>query len=89
MVELKDKHPLLETWSEPGAFHLDVRELLEHGGEPYPYIMDCLHQLMNGEKLVVHALFEPKPLIRQVQRLGYHVAARRESSEHWVTEINR
>lgn len=89
MVELKDDHPLLKSWNESNAFHLDVRELLENGGEPYSYIMDCLHQLMNGEKLVVHVLFEPKPLILQVQRLGYQVAARRESEEHWIAEINK
>ena len=89
MVELKDNHPLLKAWNESNGFHLDVRDLLENGGEPYPYIMDCLHQLMNGEKLVVHALFEPKPLILQVQRLGFQVTARRESEEHWVTEINK
>lgn len=89
MVELREKNPLLETWEDSNAFHLDVRELLENGGEPYPYIMDCLHQLVNGDKLVVHALFEPKPLIRQVERLGYQATARRETEEHWVTEIQK
>ncbi len=87
MVVLSEEHPLIKNWEEGGAFHLDVRELLEEGGEPYAYIMDCLHQLAPREMLAVHALFEPKPLMTQVRRLGYLAGARRESADHWVVEI--
>jgi uncharacterized protein (DUF2249 family) len=89
MVAISEEHPLVKTWQDGHAFHLDVRELLENGGEPYFHIMDCLHQLGSGESLVVHALFEPKPLIKQVERLGYLAAPQRESAEHWTVKIEK
>ncbi len=87
MVVLNEKHPLIKSWEEGGAFHLDVRELLEEGGEPYACIMDCLHQLGPSEVLAIHAPFEPKPLMTQAKRLGYQAEARREDADHWVVEI--
>ena len=76
-------HPQLKFWEEGAAHHLDVRPMLEAGGEPYPHIMDLVGQLRNGEKLVVHALFEPKPLIGVLQRMEKNVSAARVGEEHW------
>lgn len=87
MAALHGEHPLIEAWQEGETFHLDVRRMLEEGGEPYPYIMDALQQLAVPGKLAVHALFEPKPLLNTVQRMGYRFTCRREAMEHWVVEI--
>ena len=89
MAVLREKHPLIKTWQEAATLHLDVRELLESGGEPYTYIMECIQQLRPGEVLALHALFEPKPLISQVRRVGYEVAPRREGEDHWIVEIRQ
>jgi Uncharacterized conserved protein (DUF2249) len=88
MIELHETHPLLHTWSEDGAFHLDVRALLEQGGEPYVYIMDCANQVAPGDRLVVHALFEPRPLIAQVTRMGLAARSERIDAEHWALHIS-
>lgn len=87
MVSPGENNPLLQVWQEGQTLHLDVRRLLEEGGEPYAYIMDALQQLGADEKLAVHALFEPKPLLRTAERMGYRVSCRREEMEHWVVEI--
>jgi Uncharacterized conserved protein (DUF2249) len=88
MIELHDEHPMLRSWSEGHVFHLDVRALLEQGGEPYVYIMDCVRQVAAGDELVVHALFEPRPLLAQVGRMGLAAHARRIAPEHWTLTIS-
>ena len=87
MIELRDAHPLIRTWSEGPTYHLDVRPLLEQGGEPYSHIMGCVGQLAAGERLVVHALFLPKPLVAQMQQMGYQAEAQRIDAEHWAVTI--
>ncbi len=87
MVTPNSPNPLIKSWQEGDVFHLDVRELLEHGGEPYPYIMDCLRQLTAGQALAVHALFEPQPLITQVRRMGFEPTVHRQDLDHWVVHI--
>ena len=89
MIELSDAPPLVRTWSEGSTFHLDVRELLEQGGEPYVAIMDCVHQVAQGDELVVHALFEPRPLIAQVTRMGLACRSDRIDAEHWTLTISQ
>jgi Uncharacterized conserved protein (DUF2249) len=88
MIELRDPHPLVRTWSEGATFHIDVRELLEQGGEPYVYIMDCVNQIGPQERLVVHALFEPRPLIAQMARMGFAARSERIDAEHWALHIS-
>ena len=87
MIELRDAHPLVRFWSEGATFHVDVRELLEHGGEPYMYIMDCINQIAAEDTLVVHALFEPKPLVAQLSRMGFFTTVERHDAEHWTLTI--
>ena len=72
-----------------GLYQLDVRELLLSGGEPYSSIMSCVRQLAEGEKLYLHAIFEPLPLIKKLQRQGYHLRSEHVGPDHWVLEIGR
>ena len=87
MIEPREAHPLVHTWSEGATFHVDVRALLEAGGEPYVYIMDCVNQIGAGETLVVHALFEPKPLEMQMTRMGFRIRSERVDADHWALTI--
>lgn len=87
MIELRDGHPMVRFWSEGATYHIDVRDLLENGGEPYVYIMDCVNQIGPGDTLVVHALFEPKPLIAQMTRMGLTAESTRVDAEHWTLSI--
>ena len=88
MKQEQNLHPLLKTWEDAGTTHLDVRPLLEVGGEPYAYIMDFVQAIQSGHPLVVHALFEPKPLIRQIARMGLTTRCWREAEDHWQLEIS-
>ena len=72
-----------------GAYQLDVRELLADGGEPYEAIMTCVRQLQAGEKLQLHAIFEPVPLVRKLGRQGYRLAVDHAGTDHWILTIER
>lgn len=73
----------------PGRYHLDVREMLMTGGEPYAAIMACVRQLAPGEILYLHAIFEPVPLIRKLGRQGFALRSEHCGIDHWVLEIQR
>lgn len=67
--------------------HLDVREMLEDGGEPYAVIMECVQMLPAGQHLVVHALMQPRPLVQQLERMGYAIAVRHAGADHWEVDV--
>jgi hypothetical protein len=68
--------------------HLDVREMLEEGGEPYAIIMECVRMISTGQRLVVHAIMEPRPLIHQLGRMGYRMEVRHVGADHWELEVS-
>lgn len=68
--------------------HLDVRELLEEGGEPYAIIMECVQMLVIGQRLVVHAIMQPRPLVQQLGRMGYFTEVRHVGADHWELEVS-
>jgi uncharacterized protein (DUF2249 family) len=83
--------PRVRFWPDDGRAdraHLDVRELLEDGGEPYAIIMECVHSLTSGEQLILHALMQPRPLMSQLSRMGYGLALRHVGPDHWELEIS-
>jgi len=73
--------------TDPLRSHLDVRELLEDGGEPYAIIMECVHKLQSDECLVLHAIMQPRPLLAQLGRMGYAHEARHVGADHWEVDI--
>lgn len=87
MNELGGPHPLVHTWNEDGAFHLDVRALMEQGGEPYVLVMDCVNRIGPRDRLVLHALFEPRPLIAHLARMGFVTRSERVDTEHWALHV--
>lgn len=70
-----------------GIYQLDVRELLLSGGEPYSDIMSCVRQLEPGEVLYLHAIFEPAPLIRKLERRGLATESEHLGPDHWRLSI--
>lgn len=82
------EHPLLEFWEDESVFHLDVRPLLESGGEPYSHIMSLVQQLEANQKLIIHALFEPKPLIAQLGRMDKKTSASKVGEDHWEVIVS-
>jgi uncharacterized protein (DUF2249 family) len=61
---------------------------LEDGGEPYSIIMECVHRLSAGERLVLHALMQPRPLMSQLSRMAYGLELRHVGPDHWELEIS-
>lgn len=68
--------------------HLDVREMLEQGGEPYAIIMECVQKLALRQRLVIHAIMEPRPLLLTLTRMGYVAEARHTGTDHWEVEVS-
>ena len=89
MISWNNDTPMIQFWSEGDTYHLDVREFLENGGEPYSAIMECVSQIDAPDTLVIHALFEPKPLIGVVRRMGLEADSHKEGVDHWTLSIRR
>ena len=89
MIVLDHIDPFVKFWQEARTYHLDVRELLDSGGEPYEIIMSCVLQIDAGDLLVLHAPFEPKPLMRQVRGMGLRARSARVDVDHWTLDISR
>ncbi len=71
------------------SFKLDVRPIIENGGEPFSVIMDCVSQIQDGDQLVVIAPFEPLPLIKQLQARKLNVVIEKKApDEFWVIVAN-
>ncbi|MDH5751203.1 MAG: DUF2249 domain-containing protein [Deltaproteobacteria bacterium] len=87
MIILKEETPLVKLWEEDNTSHLDVRELLEAGGEPYNCIMSCVNQLKDGDTMVLHALFEPIPLLLVLDQMGLDAQPEKVDEEHWKVRI--
>ena len=89
MIVLDHSDPFVKFWQEDRTYHLDVRDLLENGGEPYEAIMSCVLQIDAGDLLVLHAPFEPKPLMRQLRGMGLQAGSARVGLDHWTLDISR
>ena len=75
------------TW--PTGFtaerHLDVREDIERGSEPFNRIVTAVGELGPGEALVLRVPFEPVPLYKVLGARGLaHRAERRAPGDWWV-----
>lgn len=84
---MKIRSPDIKYWVEGSAHHLDVRPILEAGGEPFPFIMDAVSQLEGEHSLVLHALFDPAPLRRQFERMGLPQKVEQLEKDHWIVMV--
>lgn len=91
MLPFDPGDPRVSFWADEATpatrAHLDVRELLEDGGEPYSIIMECVHILESGQTLSLHALMQPRPLMAQLARMGYGLDVRHVGTDHWILDI--
>jgi hypothetical protein len=86
-IQLQNEHPLVRFWIEEGKYQLDIRGILATGGKPYDQIMSCIDQIREGDILVVHALFEPIPLVSQLATRGLRCDTRLVCEDHWTVTI--
>ncbi|HWT57658.1 MAG TPA: DUF2249 domain-containing protein [Rhizobium sp.] len=66
---------------------LDVRQILRDGGMPFQLIMDTFAALAPGEGVRLHAIFEPVPLIRQLEQRGYSHQSKRLADDDWEIDF--
>ena len=76
-------------WQDANEHHLDVRPIMEAGGEPYSVIMDAVNQLEQGQFLILHAHFDPIPLKKQLERMHYSHESHKVESDHWTLRISQ
>ena len=75
--------------SAPVGFQLDVRPILEAGGEPFPHIMAAAKEVEPGKRLVLEVLFEPVPLYRVLARQGFLAWCERVGEGHYRAHFYR
>lgn len=78
------------SWlSAPVGFRLDVRPILEAGGEPFGAIMAAAKEVGPGERLVLEVLFEPLPLYKVLGKEGFLAWCERLAEEHYRVHFYR
>jgi uncharacterized protein (DUF2249 family) len=69
--------------------HLDVREDIRRGQEPFARIIAAAKGLAPGEVLVLRAPFEPVPLYRALDRMGFGHWTERRAEDDWSVWFHR
>ncbi len=86
---MKLRESSAKFWKEISAYHLDIRPILDAEEEPFSIIMEAVHQLSEKNKLIIHAYFEPLPLIKQLKLQNFSTLSTKIESDHWTLEITR
>lgn len=66
---------------------LDVRPILEAGGEPFDKIMAFVSELNSGESFRLWATFKPAPLLAVLAQRGYQGTAAEKEDGSWVVDF--
>ena len=72
---------------ERKTIELDVRPILDAGGEPFQEIMGAVKSLEPTDIFVLHASFDPIPLHNVMKRKGYTHESEQVEQGHWVTRF--
>lgn len=68
---------------------LDLRELINRGGQPLPVIVRAVGQLAAGESLLLITPFLPSPLIEKLQSEGLTARPEPIGDGAWQTHVTR
>ena len=77
------------SWKSDAAEILDVRPILEQGGEPFVLIMETAERVSAGQSLVLIAPVEPVPLYGALGGRGFSHATERISDDEWIIRFTR
>lgn len=78
------------AWLEaPVGFSLDVRPILEAGGEPFQNIMSAAAEVRVGQRLVMETPFEPFPLYKVMGKKGFEAWCERLDKQHFRVHFFR
>lgn len=71
------------------ATHLDVRDMIAGGEEPFDLIMRTAREIPAGGVLVIEAPFDPAPLRRVLGKQGFTDHAEEIGPDHWRVWFRR
>jgi uncharacterized protein (DUF2249 family) len=77
----------LATVPPERTVHLDVRDELRAGREPFVFIMDAVGQVPANGAFVLRALFEPVPLYAVLAKRGFAHWTERRADDDWVVHF--
>lgn len=80
---------VVAEWKAEAAMVLDVRPVLEQGGEPFVQIMEAAERIPARRALVLVAPFEPVPLYGALGARGFAHATQRVAADEWVVRFTR
>ncbi len=69
--------------STQAPLQLDVRPFHERGEEPFEAIMEAVYSLAPGQPFLLVNSFEPKPLIRVLDKRGFDASCDQKSPDEW------
>lgn len=78
-----DRPGALARLPAASAVHLDVREDIRQGGEPFARIMSAVKTLGADQALVLRAPFEPVPLYAALGKRGFAHWTERRADDDW------
>jgi Uncharacterized conserved protein (DUF2249) len=76
-------------WKVDAATVLDVRPVLEQGGEPFVQSMEAAGRIPPGRALVLVAPFEPVPLYGALGARGFSHTTQCVTTDEWVVRFTR
>lgn len=79
----------LDRLSAADQVHLDVREDIRRGQEPFARIMAAVKALAPEQALVVRAPFEPVPLVAALGKRGFAHWAEQRAPDDWTVWFYR
>jgi len=79
----------LRDLPESRQVHLDVRDMIHRGEEPFPQIMEVVRGLGDDQVFVLRAPFEPLPLYRLLGRQGLAHWAEPRGPGDWIVWFYR
>ena len=68
---------------------LDVRKMLRNKQEHFQLIMDTVNSLNPNDRFVLHATFEPIPLLNVMNKKGFNNKVDHVDKEHWVVTFTK
>lgn len=68
---------------------LDIRPILNAGGEPFTKIRESIDALSEGQGLSVIAPFLPSPLIEKLGSEGFESRVERQVGDGWIVHFWR
>jgi uncharacterized protein (DUF2249 family) len=76
-------------WKEQAQRVLDVRPVLEQGGEPCVMIMEAAEAIQPGKALLLIAPFEPVPLYEVLHGRGFRHETALVAPNEWLVRFVR